>query len=235
MELIFDIGYHLGTFADCCIKEFPDCQVIGVEGNPKLAAIPAPKNVTLLNRIASDVDDVPKKIHIAYEEGISTVSEKFMKTSRFIKGSINIPTPGNSSQVWGKSQMVPTITLDTLIKMYGAPDMIKIDVEGHEYEVLKGLTQKQKLICFEWHEELFDEFIKCADHLIELGYQKFGMVAYLVQGNISEIIDWTDSADAKSMGFTQPKHYEGWPAFSAEVARYILPERRVNFGMCFVK
>lgn len=44
---------------------------------------------------------------------------------------------------------VSVITLDTLVLKYGRPDFIKIDTEGHEEEVLKGLTQKIPFLSFE--------------------------------------------------------------------------------------
>jgi FkbM family methyltransferase len=44
---------------------------------------------------------------------------------------------------------VPVITLNQLIDHYGHPSYIKIDVEGFEHEVIKGLTQPVNLISIE--------------------------------------------------------------------------------------
>jgi FkbM family methyltransferase len=46
---------------------------------------------------------------------------------------------------------VPVVTLDAAIECFGIPDYCKIDVEGWELEVLKGLTQRVNLISFEFH------------------------------------------------------------------------------------
>ena len=72
-------------------------------------------------------------------DGISTASPEFMDNSRFTKGSKYITTKNNHN--WADAVKIPSITLDNLIEHYGTPDLIKIDVEGYEYTVLKGLTK----------------------------------------------------------------------------------------------
>jgi len=66
--------------------------------------------------------------------------------------------------------------LDELISEYGKPNLIKIDVEGFEYEVLCGLKTKVDEICFEWAEETFSNTLKCITILEELGYNSFGYI-----------------------------------------------------------
>ena len=44
---------------------------------------------------------------------------------------------------------VSILTIDCLIEEYGTPDYIKIDVEGHELEVVRGLTRPVPLVSFE--------------------------------------------------------------------------------------
>jgi FkbM family methyltransferase len=61
---------------------------------------------------------------------------------------------------------VSTLTLDTIIKRHGRPFFIKIDVEGHEPEVLRGLTQPVPYVSFEVNlPEFRDEGTVCVERL----------------------------------------------------------------------
>jgi FkbM family methyltransferase len=66
---------------------------------------------------------------------------------------------------------VPVVTLDAAIRRFGRPDYCKIDVEGWEPEVLKGLTQSIPLISFEIH--MNDDGRRKAITCLEL-LQRFG-------------------------------------------------------------
>jgi FkbM family methyltransferase len=66
-----------------------------------------------------------------------------------------------------------TITLDTLIMKYGLPALIKIDVEGGEYECIKSLTQKVPQLCFEWASETNHITFQSLNHLLGLGFTEF--------------------------------------------------------------
>ena len=72
----------------------------------------------------------------------------------------------HSHKLYGKSYEVETITLDEIIKNFGIPAFIKIDVEGHEEIALKGLTRRVPLLSFEAIlPDFLNETIKCVEHL----------------------------------------------------------------------
>jgi len=72
-------------------------------------------------------------------------------------------------QGWQVTQDVEIITLDSLIVNYGLPNYVKIDVEGYELQVLKGLSVSVPLLSFEFTPESPSDALNCIDHLSRLG------------------------------------------------------------------
>jgi FkbM family methyltransferase len=71
---------------------------------------------------------------------------------------------------WDKTVDIEMTTLDNLIKEHGVPDFCKIDVEGYEYDVLKGLSQPLKSLSIEYIvPENKEVVLNCIQHLNKLG------------------------------------------------------------------
>ena len=66
---------------------------------------------------------------------------------------------------------VPIITLDQAIKRFGSPTFCKIDVEGFELEVLKGLTCPIPCVSLEYHltERDIHKTLACVAYLSRMG------------------------------------------------------------------
>ena len=77
---------------------------------------------------------------------------------------------------WNDSITVQVSTLDKEIEKNGTPSFIKIDVEGHELEVLEGLSNPVKYISFEFSAEEIEIAIKCIDKLTLLGRYNFNYI-----------------------------------------------------------
>jgi FkbM family methyltransferase len=64
---------------------------------------------------------------------------------------------------------VPVTTLDLAIERHGLPAFCKIDVEGLELDVLRGLTRRIRALSFEFTRHRLDEALKCLDNLARFG------------------------------------------------------------------
>jgi hypothetical protein len=93
---------------------------------------------------------------------ISTMSDKWKTEGRF-----------SNDFERTKMQRVSIVTLDSLVSLYGCPVFCKIDVEGFEEFVLRGLTKPIPLVSFEFTREFLDDAKKCMNHLLSIGKVEF--------------------------------------------------------------
>jgi FkbM family methyltransferase len=70
---------------------------------------------------------------------------------------------------WDASIDVPVTTLDELIKSHGEPAFCKIDVEGFEAEVLRGLSRPLRALSFEYLPQAHDSGLAALDIVRSLG------------------------------------------------------------------
>jgi len=122
------------------------------------------KNVTVVSAAVADVEGNTLDFYVSDENTLSTASIDWMTKSRFAKTSC-----------WKTPIRVPVVTMDGLIALYGIPQFAKVDVEGFELSVFKGLSHPIPLLCFEWAEELFEATIQCVEHLQHIGYKLFAV------------------------------------------------------------
>jgi FkbM family methyltransferase len=147
-ELIFDIGANDGHKTEaflkmsgkvvCCEPDSESFKILQTRFRNKK------KRVFLENKALSD-----KKGHAEFHihhpgSAFNTLSGKWMK----LLEEDNMKK-WNEQIKFTQTQTVETTTLDQLINKYGVPDYIKIDVEGFEQWVLKGLSQKVSYLSFE--------------------------------------------------------------------------------------
>ncbi|MFP4484814.1 MAG: FkbM family methyltransferase, partial [Spirochaetaceae bacterium] len=70
---------------------------------------------------------------------------------------------------WNRRVDVPVRTLDSLIAQYGHPSFVKIDVEGHEPQVLSGLSRAVPALSFEFLPASIQGALTCIDMVEALG------------------------------------------------------------------
>jgi hypothetical protein len=84
------------------------------------------------------------------------MSEEFINT---------VKTERFNGYVWNEKINIDVDTLDNMILKYGTPNYIKIDVEGYELNVLKGLTIPIDVISIEFTPELCQSSVDCINYI----------------------------------------------------------------------
>ena len=201
-QLIFDIGANVGNFTEACLNKIPDSKIIAVEPNNFLIEHLRKRfklnSVQILNFLVSNQTD----IFVPFYENktadtISTASTDWIYNSRFSHNSQWLPPIDKQ-----------TITIDKMISLYGIPDLIKIDVEGYELQVLRGLTRKVNKLCFEWAEEGKESIVESCSYLENLGYQDFGYI--LGDDYLREPTRWVSKTELLKIMNMQPERKSAW-------------------------
>lgn len=160
-DFCYDIGANLGNRSEVFLDI--GCKVLAVEPQPELVKY-------LYHKFKDQIQIIPKAIgtqegkadlYLSVDSPLSSLSKEWIDELK--KGRFN--------QVdWNKSIEVELTTLDNLISKFGKPNFCKIDVEGYELEVLKGLSHKIDIISFEFTiPEFKDRAIECIKYLNSFG------------------------------------------------------------------
>ena len=160
-DLCFDVGANYGNRSEVFLKL--GAKVIAFEPQPKPLKFLRRKfknNITILDK-ALGSHPGKSDLYISSASTLTSMSKEWIekvKTNRFKQAN------------WNNKIEVEMTTLDEMIIKYGKPDFCKIDVEGFEFEVLKGLTQPIGIISFEFTiPEFVDKAIECLNYLNNLG------------------------------------------------------------------
>ncbi len=152
-DLCFDIGGNVGDKAAIFLGL--DAKVVILEPQDSCVKILNEKlgdKATILQKGAGSLNAI-KEFYVANNSQISSFEKDWvtdLKDTRF------------AGVVVQKIEKIEIVTLDSLIETYGSPDFIKIDVEGYELEVLKGLSKKFTMLSFEYAvPEKLEDALKC--------------------------------------------------------------------------
>ena len=140
-DLVFDIGANVGNRTNVFLEL--GARVVAVE--------PQPYCIRQLekrfgNRIKLEPVGLGSKIGKA-EMSVADVANISSLSSKFIQQTSKTRFASNK---WDKKISIQIDTLDNLISKFGEPQFCKIDVEGYEPEVLKGLHQALPCFSFEY-------------------------------------------------------------------------------------
>jgi len=155
-SLCFDVGANIGEKSEAMLKA--GAHVVAFEPSP--SAIPELrarcrgfKNWHLVPTAVGSEESIAT-LHITHDSGKSSLDRNWNRAMDVVN-----------------TYSVPVGTLDAAIKLFGKPFYCKIDVEGWELEVLRGLSQAIPLISFEFHlnDKGIDNAILCLEILLDHG------------------------------------------------------------------
>ena len=147
-NLIFDIGANDGHKTEAFLslsKKIISCEPDHQNFTILQTRFRNKKERVVIENVAIADKEGFAELHIHHPgSAFNTLSSKWMKLLEEDDGK-----KWNEQIKFTGIQTVETTTLDQLIKKYGIPDYIKIDTEGSEQWVLKGLTQRVAFLSFE--------------------------------------------------------------------------------------
>lgn len=171
-DLCFDIGAHVGNRLFTWLRL--GARVVAVEPQPLCLALlrrwygrrPA---VTLVDAAVGATRGVATLWVSPATPTVTTLSQPWIATVQ--------QTESFARVTWQPGATVQVTTLDDLIAQHGEPVFCKIDVEGYELEVLRGLSRPLRTLSFEYIAATQDMAAACIDHLSALGEYEYNWSA----------------------------------------------------------
>ncbi|MCF8479973.1 MAG: FkbM family methyltransferase [Rhodospirillum sp.] len=169
-DLVFDIGAHVGSRAKTYLSL--GLEVVAVEPQPAFADLLGrhfSRRLKGLERVAVGAESGEVILHVSSRHPtVTSTSGAFIESARHAEGFRDV--------VWDRTILVPMTTLDALIARHGKPAFCKIDVEGAESQVLRGLSQPLTLVAFEYIPAMRADTLAAIDILMALGDYRFNRV-----------------------------------------------------------
>ena len=171
-DLVFDVGAHLGdrtvTFCDL------GARVIAIE--PQEDVLPwlrrrirRKSGVTLVNAAVGRAKGTGNLLVSDKNPTLSTLADDWRK-------KVVRENPSFRHVRWNRGQEVRVTTLDALIEEHGEPNFCKIDVEGHEAEVLAGLSHPIAMVSIEFVSGTLEIAEASIDRLESLGHYEYNAI-----------------------------------------------------------
>lgn len=151
---LLDVGAHVGLYSLNLARKARD--VYAIEANPKTYEV-------FLRNVARNADKHEAVIH-----GLNIAAWDSFTTLKMVDEN-DKETGGSTRGVEDEAGSVPAMPLDSVLPERCAPDLVKIDVEGAEARVLRGLAatiiKHKPVLLIEMHDMYFGP--ECRTETIE--------------------------------------------------------------------
>jgi FkbM family methyltransferase len=175
-SLVFDIGANTGSYAEIYCRM--GCHVVAVEPNDdcirriRLDCRKLPI-VTIPAAVGSKMGLACLHISDAWD-ATSTLSAEWMKAMA--------ERDERYGPNWNRETVVAVLTLDSLISQFGEPYYLKIDVEGFELEVLRGLSTQPPLLSFEFQNTCLEAAYDCLGLPLFSARSRYNLIVNTTRG-----------------------------------------------------
>ena len=153
-DLVFDVGAHIGSYSE--LFSGLGAQVVAVEPDPRcfryLRRLSRTRLVYFENRAAGDSAG-RTTLHLCEIPACSTVSDDWCQATQ--RSLLHRDTK------WLVTLEVEVITLDQLAARFGVPSFVKIDAEGYDDRVLRGMSFRPRMLSFEFNRLIPQVAMKC--------------------------------------------------------------------------
>jgi FkbM family methyltransferase len=157
-DLVFDVGANIGDYSATFLSL--GARPIAIEPTPELQPILRERLRRVPIEAVALSDDVgTAQLLIGARHTDATLSTRYAEVLERELG------------VTLHAIEVPVTTMDELAAKYGMPSFVKIDVEGHEPAVLRGMNFDPPVLSFEFHGSLLREAAQCVEVLEQRGYR----------------------------------------------------------------
>ena len=196
MKVIFDVGMYDGCDTEYYLSE--GYRVVSIEANPRLIATAEKKfqkellsgQLVLVNAAICDG---------SLEEVALTISHDDLGSSSIIPTMVSHRSPSESITV-------PGMLITDLVKKYGLPHYMKIDIEGADRYCILPLcaSVKPEYISFEAGKDM-EELVR---HLHSIGFTKFKAInqcEFIELSNQESIVFRAKKKIIQLLGYSEPK------------------------------